>query len=126
MKFFKYFYWVVTIIFCILMLLDGVGGVTRQEAGVKVLEHLGYPIYLMNILGVAKILGVITILYNKLTFLKEWAYAGFTFTAIGAFASRVYVGDKGLDLYFPLIYLAIVLISYVVWKINEVNFLFQE
>ena len=47
----------------------------RQEA----MANLGDPMYLMTILGVAKILGVIALLAPRLPLLKEWAYAGFTF-----------------------------------------------
>lgn len=126
MKYYKYFYWVFTVLFCILMLLDGIGGVTRQQAGVDVLTKLGYPIYLMTILGTFKILGAIVILINKFKTLKEWAYAGFVFNAIGAGVSRLFVGDSGFDLYFPFGLVVFILISYIVWKRYEVDFLFID
>jgi hypothetical protein len=98
------------------MLMDGIGGVTQQEAGQEVMRHLGYPVYAMIIFGVAKILGVIAILQTKFVTVKEWAYAGFTINSIGAFASRALAGDSGLELLFPLIILLITLISYLTWK----------
>ncbi len=103
------------------MLMDGIGGITKQEAGQEVMRHLGYPIYAMVIFGVAKILGVIAILQTKYNTIKEWAYAGFIINCIGAFASRAAVGDKGLELIFPLIILAITLVSYLVWKRFELS-----
>ncbi|MEI9808282.1 MAG: DoxX family protein [Bacteroidota bacterium] len=109
-------YWVVTLIFCLAMLMDGVGGITKQEAGQEVMRHLGFPIYAMVIFGVAKILGVIAVLQPKYKTIKEWAYAGFVINCAGAFASRIAVGDSGLELIFPLIILAITLFSYFVWK----------
>ena len=47
--------------------------------GVYGITHLGYPIYLLTILGVWKILGVVAVLIPKFPLLKEWAYAGFFF-----------------------------------------------
>jgi hypothetical protein len=109
-------YWSVTIIFCLFMLMDGIGGITKQEAGQEVMRHLGYPIYAMVIFGVAKILGVIAILQTRYPTLKEWAYGGFIINCVGAFASRMAVGDGGFELIFPLIILAITITSYFVWK----------
>lgn len=54
---------------------------------------LGYPAYLMTIIGVWKLLGVIAILIPKRPLLKEWAYAGFFFVMSGAFISHIIVGD---------------------------------
>jgi len=109
-------YWSVTIIFCLFMLLDGIGGITKQEAGQEVMRHLGYPIYSMVIFGVAKILGVIAILQTRYPNIKEWAYGGFIINCVGAFASRMAVGDRGFELFFPLVILAITLASYFTWK----------
>ena len=109
-------YWTLTIVFCLAMFMDGIGGVTQQEAGQVVMRHLGYPIYAMLIFGVAKILAVIAILQTKYRTIKEWAYAGFVINCIGAFASRAAVGYAGHELIFPLIILAITLVSYSVWK----------
>jgi hypothetical protein len=115
------FYWTLTIIFCFAMLMDGIGGITKQEAGQEVMRHLGYPIYAMVIFGIAKILGVIAILQTRYNTIKEWAYAGFIINCIGAFASRAAVGDNGLELIFPLIILSITLTSYFVWKRFELT-----
>ena len=109
-------YWSLTIIFCLTMFMDGIGGITKQEAGQEVMRHLGYPIYAMVIFGVAKILGVVAILQTRYQTIKEWAYAGFIINGVGAFASIVAIGEIGIGLIFPLIFLAITLLSYFVWK----------
>jgi hypothetical protein len=109
-------YWSVTIIFCLAMFMDGIGGITKQEAGQEVMRHLGYPIYTMVIFGIAKILGALAILQTRYQTIKEWAYAGFIINGVGAFASLVAVGDAGAGLVFPLIYLAITLLSWFAWK----------
>jgi len=43
------------------------------------IKHLGYPVYLLTLLGIWKILGVVALLIPKFPLLKEWAYAGFFF-----------------------------------------------
>lgn len=112
----KLFYWVATIIFALLLLADGYGGITKQQAGVDVLNHLGYPIYLLTIGGVAKIFAAVAIIQNRYTTIKEWAYAGFAINCYGAFLSRAFVGDTGIDLIFPIIFFVIMLIPYLTWK----------
>ncbi|WP_316808241.1 DoxX family protein [Pedobacter agri] len=116
MKSIKTWYWVATIIFALLMLMDGFGGITQQEAGKEVFRHLGYPVYLLTICGVAKILGAIAILQNSFKVIKEWAYAGFAINFIGAFASRALVGDEITLLIPPVIALMIMFIPYTLWK----------
>ena len=116
MKKLKTWYWIATIIFALMMIMDGVGGITQQEAGQEVLKHLGYPMYLLIIVGIAKLLGAASILQNKFTTIKEWAYAGFAINFIGAFASRAFVGDGISLLIPPLIALVIMFIPYILWR----------
>lgn len=115
----KILYWIFTIFFALLMLLDGYGGVSMQQAGIDVLNHLGYPVYVMTIFGIAKILGAFAILQTKYQTIKEWAYAGFAFNFIGAFASRLLAGDGGGEMIAPLIALGIMFIPYFLWKKYE-------
>ena len=112
-------YWVFTIFFALLILFDGIGGVTRQQAGQDVMNHLGYPIYFLSISGIAKLLAVIAILQTRFRAVKEWAYAGIAFTFIGGFASRAYVGDSFIETVFPLIMLAFMFSPYFLWKNYE-------
>ncbi len=116
MKKIKITYWIVTTLFCLFLLMDGIAGVMRVEDGQEIMRHLGYPIYIMTILGVFKILGAIGIFQNIFKTLKEWAYAGCTFHFIGAAASRAYGGDGLFLIIFPFILLSIMLLSYFLWK----------
>jgi hypothetical protein len=104
------------ILFFIAMFMDGIGGVTRAEAGVEVMKHLGYPVYVLSIFGVAKLLGALAILQNRIKNVKEWAYAGFLFTFIGAIMSRAFVGDEIGLLIPPLIMIVYLATTYVFWK----------
>jgi len=112
----KILYWSSTIFVALFLFMDGIGGVTRQQAGVDVMQHLGYPIYALSIFGIAKLLGVIAIVQNRFKTIKEWAYAGFTINFIGAAMSRAFVGDSIGEIIFPIIALAILFIPYFFWK----------
>jgi hypothetical protein len=109
-------YWIFTIIFALMVFLDGIGGVTRQQAGIDALKHLGYPIYFLTIAGVARLSAVVALLQTKFKVIKEWAFAGIAINFVCAFASREFVGDSfGLTL-FPLIMLGFLFIPYTLWK----------
>lgn len=112
----KITYWILTVLLALSMAGDGYGGVTKQQAGVDVLQHLGYPVYFMVIVGVAKLLGVIAILQNKFKAIKEWAYAGFAFNFLGAIASRAFVGDGPADLILPIVMVVFLFATYYFWK----------
>lgn len=112
----RLFYWVLTILFALMMLFDGIGGITRQQAGQDVMKHLGYPLYVLSIFGIAKLSGAVAILQNRFQTIKEWAYAGFAFNFIGAFASRAFTGDSMGETIFPLFLLAFMFLPYFFWK----------
>ena len=105
-------YWIFTLLLALMLLVDGIGGVTQQQAGQDVLRHLGYPMYLLIITGIAKFLAVIAIVQTRWRTIKEWAYAGIAISFVGGFASRAFVGDSGFELIFPLIMLAFMFVPY--------------
>jgi uncharacterized membrane protein len=109
-------YRILTIVFALLMLMDGSAGVVKEKTGQEVMNHLGYPIYIMVITGAFKILGAIAILQNKYKTIKEWAFAGFAINFIGAFASRAFMGDAIGLLIPPLVVLAVMFVVYYFWK----------
>jgi DoxX-like family len=113
----KALYWVLTALFLLPMAGSGlpeliVGGPASTAA---TMAHLGYPLYLMRILGLAKILGAVAIVTNRSRALAEWAYAGYVFDLIGALASHLIVGD-GAVAAAPLVMLALVLGSYRLYR----------
>lgn len=85
---------------------------TEGAGGVQNVDHLGYPHYILLLLGLWKILAVIALLLPKSPLLKEWAYAGVFFTATGALYSHLMVGDA-FDLIAPaLLYLTLIAVSW--------------
>jgi hypothetical protein len=115
----KITYWILTILFVLSALADAFGGLTHQPAGVKGVTHLGYPVYLMDISGVAKILGAIAILQTKYKTVKEWAYAGFTISFICAAWSHIYMRDSVGMVIMPVVMLAYMFLTYYFWKKHE-------
>ncbi len=105
-------YWLTTVLFCLAMGAGGTMNLIRAEVQQEAMAALGYPDYLMTILGVAKVLGVFALLVPHAPLLKEWAYAGFTFDLLGAAASHAFVGDPMAETVVPLVILAIAAASY--------------
>ena len=71
-------YWVATIWLALGMVSTGIVQLLKQkngQGGVDMITHLGYPVYLLTIVGVEKLLGVIAVLVPKFPLLKEWAGA---------------------------------------------------
>jgi len=77
---------------------------------------LGYPTYLVKMLGVATLLGIVAIVTGASRALKEWAYAGFAFEACGAFASHLSAGDSLATVLWPAAALVLLAASYFLWK----------
>lgn len=112
----RWIYWTITSFFAITMIMAGVFYVIGFKPVVDGVTALGYPWYVLKILGIAKILGGITFLQNRFSTLKEWAYAGYTFNLIGAAASHTFAGARIGDIMTPIVILCLVMISYRQWK----------
>ena len=108
----KIIYWVSTLWLALGMTATGIVQLIKQKEEVVMMAHLGYPAYFLTILGVWKILGVVTVLIPKFTLLKEWAYAGFFFSMSGALFSHLAVGDGGKEFFGPALLLVLTVISW--------------
>jgi hypothetical protein len=80
--------------------------------------HLGYPLYVMTILGFWKILGVAVLLAPGLKLFKEWAYAGFFFLMTGAVVSHLASGDGAQGVVAQCIFIALIVAS---WSLRPGN-----
>jgi hypothetical protein len=112
----KILYWAVTLLFVVPQTWSAIQYLREAPAMTETITALGYPVYFMKILALAKLLGAAAILYGRMPVLKEWAYAGFTFDVLGAFASHLMAGDSILIATVPLLFLAAQLTSYFVWR----------
>lgn len=114
----KVAYWIVTIFLSFGMLAGGVQQLLQIGGYNEIVTQLGYPLYLLSILGAWKILGVIAILIPKFPLLKEWAYAGFFFAMSGAFISHLAVGQSFVDALPSLILMVVTVLS---WYFRPAN-----
>ncbi len=80
----KIIYWVATLWLALGMVSTAIVQLLKPEVEVSKITHLGYPVYLLTILAVWKILGVVAVLIPKFPIIKEWAYAGFFFAMSGS------------------------------------------
>lgn len=108
----KIIYWIATLFLCLGMTAGGVQQMLQIGGYNEIVTALGYPLYLLSILGTWKLLGVIAILIPKFPLLKEWAYAGFFFAMSGAFISHLAVGQGFLEAVPSLILLGVTAISW--------------
>jgi DoxX-like family len=86
-------YWAFTLIVAWEMVAGSMWDLLRIEYVRVVLTHLGYPLYLLVILGAWKFPCAIVLLIPGFPRLKEWAYAGSFFNYSGALASHALKGD---------------------------------
>ena len=86
-------YWSATAVTVFMLLSGGLAYVLGAEFAVGGVVALGYPAYVVTILGVWKLLAVPALLVPGFDRLKEWAYAGVMFDLTGAAASHLAVGD---------------------------------
>ncbi len=108
----KIIYWIATVWLALGMISTGIVQLIKLEEEVAVMTHLGYPSYLLTILGIWKMLGVVAVLIPKFPLLKEWTYAGFFFLMSGAILSHLIMGDGAAALFGPLLLLILTILSW--------------
>lgn len=89
-------YWISTIIFAGLMIFSASGGLQPSQGAIQLMhDGLGYPIYFIQFISYAKLIGSAVILIPGLNrSIKEWAYAGLFFDLAGAIYSGIAVSGK--------------------------------
>ena len=114
----KVSYWVSTGLLVALSLFAAFSYLSGSPQAVQGFAHVGYPQQLRIILGIAKLLGAITLVVPGLPKLKEWAYAGFTFAWVSAVVAH-YLAKDGPKAFMPLILLLFLLISYITRPVSR-------
>ena len=111
-------YWISTIVFSALMIFSAAGGLQPSQQSIQIIhDGLGYPIYFIQFISVAKLIGVIVILIPGSGRIKDWAYAGLFFDLAGA----VYSGIAASGKFDPLILTMLIwivpgIVSYYCWR----------
>lgn len=105
-------YWIATLWLALGMTATGIVQLIPVKEEAEMIQHLGYPLYFLTLLGVWKLLGVIAILIPKFGLLKEWAYAGFFFAMSGAVISHLAVGDGVSALFGPSLLIVLTVVSW--------------
>lgn len=108
----KIIYWVATLWLSLGMVSTGIVQLIGMQEEADMFTRLGYPAYLLTMLGVWKLLGVIAILIPKFPLVKEWAYAGFFFAMSGAVISHLAVGDEAKELFGPVLLIVLTAVSW--------------
>ena len=118
-------YWATTIFVALELLAGGLTDLAHGRealvAGqpvVAFITHLGYPVYVLTILGGWKLLGAVALLVPRFPRLKEWAYAGTFFEMTGPAISLWVSGADVGTVSFPLFVAALALAS---WALRPPN-----
>ena len=106
-------FWVITGLFAAFMTFSGVMNIIQPEEMMVEMNEFGYPSHFFTMLGIAKILGAVALVFRKFKTITEWAYAGFTFDIVAAFIAHAAVGKFGGIV---LIFLVILFASYYLSK----------
>lgn len=105
-------YWIATVWLALGMASTAAVQLAHAASETEMMKHLGFPAYLLTIIGLAKVLGVIAVLIPRTPILKEWAYAGFFFLMTGAVWAHLEKADTAKDLFGPLLLLVLSLSSW--------------
>ncbi|NJB37222.1 MULTISPECIES: DoxX family protein [Flavobacteriaceae] len=81
-------------LFCLAMLGAVANSIVNYDVVAETFVKLGYPTYLIEILGAAQVLGVVLLVFNKGQWFIEWAYAGFFLNLVLGFIAHL-VSDFG-------------------------------
>ncbi len=89
----------------------------------KAFAHLGFPDFFRIELAIAKMIGALLLLIPTKGWIKEWVYAGFSFTFVSASLAHFMAGDPGAAWGAPLVFLAVLMLSYIMFKrLHDQNF----
>ena len=104
-------YWLFTIVVAFELAAGALWDLLHIEFVRVSLTRLGYPQYLLYILGAWRIPGTMALLVPRFPRLKEWAYAGAFFDYSGAAASLLFIGSRPGQWVPPLVFAALTLLS---------------
>jgi len=84
-------------------------------------QQLGYPLYIIPLVGVTHILGGVGLLIPNVPRLAEWIYAGLSIDLLLAFYSQLNGGGSTWDKFDPILVMAFVFASYLLRRRMRAN-----
>jgi hypothetical protein len=95
------------------MLSSAIPNIMSAREWIDIFNMLGYPLYMLPFIGMAKLLGVVAILVPGFPRIKEWAYAGLFFDLTGAVYSGLSVGGFNPQMLVMLVPYGLGAVSYI-------------
>ena len=111
-------YWIVTGLLAFGMLAGGVEQLFQPALDDEGANQLRYPLYLLYIMNLAKIVGLIILLVPGLPLLKEWTYAGFFFLLTEAVFYHYVSDDDSFQYLAPAFFVCLTVAS---WYLRPAN-----
>lgn len=90
----KLIYWLVTGLMCLIFAMSTSLYIFKHDMAAAAFESVGFPVWIIYPLTVAKVLGIIAVLSKKSKLLKEWAFAGFFFDSLLAVSAHYVEGHS--------------------------------
>ena len=116
MKNLNIYYWISVGLILFFIVPGSIMNIMNHPDWVEVFNMLGYPLYLLPFLGVAKLSACVVIVLPFFKRLKEWAYAGLFFDLVGATYSGLMVGGFDPQMTIMFVAIATVLVSNWLWN----------
>lgn len=88
-------FWATTLLLAFVLLSGGIAEFGRMWGTTETVTILGYPTYILTIIGAWKVAATVVLFLPIGGALKEWTYAGIFFNMTGAAASHALSGDFG-------------------------------
>lgn len=99
------------------MVFRALSGLQPTQQAIQLIhESLGYPVYFIQFISIAKLLGVIIILIQGRGRIKDWTYAGLFFDLAGAIYSGIAASGKFDPLLLTMLFWIVpVILLYYFW-----------
>jgi hypothetical protein len=114
-----YSYWVSTSLLAAGMVVAGAQELRHAPEILEGARRLGYPDYVLTLLGAAKLVGAPLLLVQRFPHLKEWVYAGFAFDFGGAIISHTASGDTLVQILPAILCAALLAVSYSFYRVRS-------
>lgn len=117
-------YWFFIGLMCAFILFGAMSDILENPLTLsRIKGNADYIGYLVQFSWIMKVFGIIIVLCPKFPRLKEWAYAGLTFNALGTAYAHLVNEDQLNRFTLPVITLMLVLISYYLYTIHAAKFI---